>query len=176
MPDIPLRGADPVNDEFEVGYDAFFERSWLRAAIIGRVLLAIVMLAGLAGLLGRGPFSHRTVADPSGTIKVDYEPIARYGTATQVTLHLDMRRLAEAPDVTVRLSSVFVEPMGFHQVLPQPMREAPDGGGLALTFPADRLQDDAMVRLMLTPDTVGAVQLLVRIGSISLHWQQVVLP
>ena len=174
MPDTPLRGADTVNDELEVGYDAGFERWWVRAEIAGRVVMAGVVAAGLAGLLGRGPFSHRTTATASGAIGVDYEPVARYGTETQVTLHVDTSRLPPGP-MTVHLTTVLVEPMGLHEILPQPAAEQPEHDGVAVTIPHDGEQD-SYVRLFLKPSTVGRKHLTATIEGETIAWSQLVLP
>jgi len=174
--DTPLRGAAPINNEFEVGYDEAFEKVWLRIALAGRVILGLVVAAGLAGLLGRGPFSHHTSSAPDGAIKVDYEPVARFGTATQVTIHLDMRRFSAAPNITLHLSSTFVEPMGFHQALPQPLQEGAEGGGLTMTYPVRPTAGDILLRFVLSPTTLGPVHLSVNDGMDTLRWTQIILP
>jgi hypothetical protein len=48
--------------------------------------MVVAVVAGLLGLLGRGPYSHRALTDVSGRIAIDYEPVARNGTATQITV------------------------------------------------------------------------------------------
>lgn len=122
MPDTHLRGADAVHDgELEVGFNEPFERSWRRAEQVGRVAMLLVVVAGVAGLMGKGPFSHRTSATADKALAVDREPVARYGTATMVTLHLDMAKLAPGHDWTVHLNGAFVEPMGLHEVAPVPL-------------------------------------------------------
>lgn len=176
MPDTtPLRGASTVNDEFEVGFDERFENRWGRAEVAGKWLLFAVVLLGLSGLLGRGPFSHRSAEAKDGSLTVDYEPVARYGTPTQVTLHL-----RPAPGIhteRVLLGTGFVEPMGLQTVLPQPVTEAADQGGLALTIQMEPGPTDTLVRLGLKPTEVGPVPLEAHLdGAVPLRWSQFVLP
>jgi hypothetical protein len=179
MPDTQLRGADAINDgDLEVGFDERFERSWGRVESVGRIVMALVVAAGLAGLLGRGPFSHRTSATPSGALSVDREPLVHYGTGTQVTLHIDPARIAPDADGLwiVHLNNVFVEPMGKQRVTPQPVDEAADGRGIALAFRLDPSKHDDLIRIMLQPTEVGPQSLVADVGSERLEWEQWVLP
>ncbi len=180
MPDIqtqPLRGADSIHDgEFEVGFDERFERSWRSVELVGRILLALVVAAGLAGLMGRGPFSHRSSATATGALAVDREPVARFGTSTMVTLHIDTSTFSPAHDWVVHLNGTFLEPMGLLQVEPQPIRQAADGSGVALTFALEPGQQQALVRIGLKPTGVGWQHMAARVGPEAIEWDQVVLP
>jgi hypothetical protein len=135
-------------------------------------------VAGLAGLMGRGPFSHRTSATASGALAVDREPLVHYGTGTQVTLHIDPAKIGPdaAGDWVVHLNKVFVEPMGAQRVTPQPIRAISDGAGLALTFQLNPADHDDLVRIMLNPTEAGPQHLVVRVGGEQLAWTQWVLP
>ncbi len=176
MPDQqPLRGADRVNDELEVGYDKSFERRFHRLELAGRGFLLLVVAGSLSGLLGRGPLSHETARAPGGGTSVDYEPVARYDTPTQVTLHLH-----PAPGratVTVAVDTGFIEPMGLTTVQPLPLSSATDKGGLALTFAVRPGEPDTLVRLHLKPSVVGRVPMRATVDDTQpLSWTQVVLP
>ncbi len=171
-----LRGAAPVNDEFEVGYNSAFERRWRVVEITGRAVMGLVVLAGLSGLLGRGPLSHHTVATAGGAIRVDFEPVARWDTPTQVTLHL-----VPPPDgaatMQVRLSPSFAEPLGMQKIWPRPLAEAPDHRGLSLTLAVPRAPGEFLVRLDLLPTAVGPVGAFAETDAGGhLGWTQVILP
>lgn len=171
----PLRGAAPVNDEFEVGYDEGFEDRWVRAEHAGRWLLFAVVLLGLSGALGRGPLSHAAAQASDRSLAVDYEPVARYGTPTQVTLHL--RPAPDARRVRVSISSGFVEPMGLQTMLPQPVEQAARDDDLVLTVAVQPGHGDTLLRVGLKPSVVGLVAMQVQMeGSAVLRWRQLVLP
>ena len=123
--------------------------------------MLLVIAAALFGFLGRGPFSHRTITD-NARLAVDYEPVARYGATTQITLHL---HAAAADEQQVVLSSTFVEPFGLSQILPRPVSEIPNGGGLTLKFATPAEPDDAEIRFQVSPSDVGPVHLSVRLGG-----------
>jgi hypothetical protein len=175
--DLPLRGADPVGGELEVGFNRSFEKRWYHAELVGRLVMLLVVAAGLAGLLGRGPWSHHSATTADRALRADFEPMARYGTTTQVTLRLPAPPPGAAEDeITVQLPSSVVEPMGLQTVLPQPSRQQARPEGLALTFAVAAGAENTLVRLMLKPETVGPVQLTARVGGRVLSWTQVVLP
>ena len=169
------RGADRVNDELEVGYDQRFERRWAWAERVGRVVMVVFVGAALAGLFGRGPFSHRTTTVTGSALAVDYEPVARVQTGTQVTLHLLNDR--QSPTVDVFVSTQIVEPMGLRYILPQPVAERPDGLGMVLTLAMPPGRVDNAVRLLLQPAGIGLVSETARLaGHKPVTWRQLVLP
>ncbi len=175
MDGAALQGADRVNSEFEVGYDESFERRWVWAERAGRIVMIVFVAAGLAGLLGRGPFSHRTSTIPGAGLAVDYEPITRVQTDTQITLHV--RNESAAPMVRILVSTQLVEPMGLERILPQPLAEAAEGDGMALTFAMPPGTRDGHIRFMVQPAGIGAVPLTAQLeGHPAVHWSQLALP
>lgn len=170
-----MQGADRVNDELEVGFDERFELRWLWAQRIGRVVMIAFVAAALAGLLGRGPYSHRTLACSEAGMTVDFEPVARSGAPTQVTLHL----YDGPPPLTARIfvSTQMVEPMGLERILPQPVTSAAVGDGLELTLATEPGATDAHVRFVLRPTAVGPIEITARReGFAPLRWTQMVMP
>ncbi len=164
-----------MNDEFEVGFDEPFERRWYRLELAGRTLILVFVLCGLAGLLGRGPFSHRRVEVPAAGMSVDFEPVARAQTPTQVTFHL-----AGSPgsgETSIFIDTKLIEPMGLQRVQPEPVHQQAVDGGIMLQFALPPGAGDAMVRLILQPSQWGFQTLLAKRGDAApLVWHQMVLP
>lgn len=171
-----MRGADPVNDEFEVGYDQPFERKWYRAELVGRVVMILFAAAAVAGLFGRGPFSHARAISADGALAVDYEPVARFMTPTQISLHI--RNESDAPrQVMVALSSRIVEPMGFVRSHPVPDAATSGHDFLTLTFTIAAHQPNARVRLAAQPSGIGPIHLFASTGpGARVDWTQFVVP
>ena len=171
-----MQGADLVNDELEVGFDETFERRWHRAEQAGRVFMLLFVAAGLAGLLGQGPYSHRTDQSSEAALAVDFEPIARSQTGTQVTF----RFANDSTSATRKLfiSTLLVEPMGLKQIVPQPLDTQAVEGGLVLTLAVPPGTQHAMVRLMLQPSgIVGVEHFTARLeDNAMLVWTQTVVP
>jgi hypothetical protein len=176
--DSPMRGAAPVNDELEVGYDADFEARWRHIELVSHGCMLIVVAAALLGLFGRGPLSHRTQLSADARLMVDFEPLARYGTSTQITLHLspDAQGAGKSGTARVLLNSALIEPMGLQQVFPEPASSAAVAGGTAFVFNVPEEKSPVAVRFVVKPNNIGPIRLEARQGGTRLGWTQFVLP
>lgn len=183
MDDITHR-LDAIDDELEIGFDQEFEKKWRGLEIASQGLMVLFVLAALVGLFGRGPFSHRTHKSADGRLAVDFEPLTRWGTTTQVTVHLSApadgtQSGEDGVQARLLVSNEFVEPLGLQQVIPQPNATEAIGGGAIYNFAIPPGQDSGMVRFVLKPSTIGLVNAEVREvgpGGASLSWTQWVLP
>jgi hypothetical protein len=172
-----LRGADPVNDEIEVGYNARFETRWYRAEWAGRGIMVLYVLAAVLGLLGRGPLSHHTKTTPSRQFALDYEPIARFGTDTQLTFHLaDPGGEPGQHQARLFIGNTVEEPLGLTRVLPQPVATIVSKEGETLVFDVPPGETDAQVRIVVEPSQSGLVHATARAGDDRIDWTQIVLP
>lgn len=181
----PIRGADRVNDELEVGYDQTFEARWTIAQRIGLAVMVSFLLVCLSGLLGRGPYSHRTATSQDGSLHVDYEPVAREGTPTQITFRLANPGAMPTP-VSLFVSGTLVEPLGLGRTVPETTAAMVGSKGLVLRFVLAPQQADAKIRLDTMPASAGLVRPRAWLGADSsadppdrrheVRWTQVVLP
>lgn len=172
----PVRGAAPINDgEFEVGYDATFERHWARAELFCRLLMVAFVVAALGGFLGHGPFSYATTHASGDKPSVDYEPVARYGTPTTVTFHV-ANMSPDSQKLTISMDFKVVQPLGLQRENPQPLSSAATQDGLSMTFDIPAKQSDALIQLVAQPSAIGMVQLSARVGGTDLHWAQYIVP
>jgi len=171
-----MQGVEPVNDELEVGYNERFETSWTRIEVVGRVVMILYVAAALAGLLGHGPLSHHQVVDSTGTLAVDYEPVARFGTETQITFHVLHPPPADS-EVALTVSNGFGEPFGLSSTMPQPLRQIIGAQGTTMIFPIRPGAQDELIRLKGTPMSTGPIHLSAHLDDgPSVPWLQFVLP
>ena len=170
-----MQGADRINDEFEVGYDQKFERSWNKAEWVGRVVMLLFVAAGLAGFFGRGPYSHESKKSAESALTVDFEPIARSQATTQVTFHID--NPTDSPELNLFIGTNTVEPMGLQRIEPQPIATKAVKDGLVLTLAIPPATHDAEIRLMLEPAVIGENELIAQLeGHAPLRWTQFIMP
>ncbi|MGD0103027.1 MAG: hypothetical protein ABSC06_03200 [Rhodopila sp.] len=171
-----MSGVETVNDEFEVGFNQTFESHWYRAEQAGRVIMVLFVLAAGLGLLGRGPFSHSTTQSAGGALSVDYEPIARHGTNTTITVHLKKPADVDRP-IELRVNQQIIEPMGYQRSVPLANSSSSvSDAGMRLTFNEAANQPDVLVRFELMPNAVGLVPLHVSDGSDTIDWSILVVP
>ena len=137
--------------------------------------MLLFVAAGLAGVLGRGLFSHRTSTIAGASLSVDCEPVTRVQTDTQITLHIGNE--TASPTVRVFVSTQLVEPMGLQRILPQPVAEQAAGGSMNLTFAVPPGTQDGHVRLIVQPAGIGPVPETAQLaGHPAVHWTQLALP
>jgi hypothetical protein len=170
--------ADKVNDELDVGYDEKFENRWRQVELASHGFMLLFILAALAGLLGRGPLSHRTQRSINGLFSIDFEPLVRFGTSAQITVHLPPSRQPAGDPMSTRLflSSTIVEPLGIQQIIPRPSRAEAADGGAFYAFENASEAGGAMIRVVIKPSSVGPVHIEARLGGDRLSWTQWVLP
>jgi hypothetical protein len=170
-----MQGADRVNDELEVGFDARFERRWIWVQRVGTAVAIVFVGSVIAGLMGRGPYSHDSVSPPGAGMSVDFEPVARAQTPTQITFHI--RNESGASELRLFVSTTVVEPMGLERVIPQPLASSPVQSGLEMTFPVAPGERDGHVRLVVQPSGVGPIELTAQLeGHVPVRWTQTVMP
>jgi hypothetical protein len=85
-----------------IGFDQKFEKEWRKLEIGSHWVMVLFVLAALAGVFGRGPFSHRTHKTSDGRLAIDFEPLARWGTTTQLTVHLSSPKGGTADQSSAR--------------------------------------------------------------------------
>ena len=170
-----MQGAEKINGEFEVGFDEHFEQSWVKAEWVGHMVMFAFVAAGLAGVFGRGPLSHRTEKSAGSALAVDFEPIARSQAPTQVTLHID--NPTDSPEMDLFIGSNSVEPMGLQRIQPQPVAMKAVQDGITLTLAVPPHTHGAEVRLNFEPSALGENQLIAQLeGHDPIRWSQFILP
>lgn len=185
-----LRGADAVNGELEVGYNEQFESRWHATQIVGLICMVVFLSACAAGVFGRGVFSHRSKASADGSLHVDYEPVAREGTGTQVTFHVSNMRDKAVP-VVIYVSSHAAEPLGLDHTLPLAQSAVISDHGLLFRFMIGAHQADSKIRFATMPTAFGVAHVRAwRVADTSLadsqdptpdpaatvEWSQVIVP
>ncbi|MGI4746771.1 MAG: hypothetical protein ACRYGI_04165 [Janthinobacterium lividum] len=150
----PLRGSDAVNGELEVGYNEHFKSRWYATQIVGLACMVVFLSACAAGLLGRGIFSHQSIASADGSLRVDYEPVARESTGTQVTFHVSNMQDKAVP-VVIYLSGHAAEPLGLDHTLPATQSAVVGDRGILFRFMIGPRQKNSRIRFDMMPTAFG---------------------
>lgn len=127
----------------------FHEREWL-VQRIAWALLAVFVVAGMAGLFGGGPLSKRTLRADAGTLEI--ERFARRSATEEWTI-----RPAAAPDpnapFTLRISSSFLERYEITSIVPEP--ESTTLSGREVSFVFDASAPDGAIVFHVEPGHLG---------------------
>ena len=129
----------------------FQQKDW-RAQRVGWVLLALVLAAGLAGLLGPGPLSSAT-ASGGDTLHVEYERFVRHGSQTHVTVRI---AAAEPGPLQLTISRQYLEAFHVKQILPAPARVQAGDPDLVYTFEGPDTAGPVELKFFLQPESLGS--------------------
>jgi len=133
-----------------------------------------VILAALFGLLGRGFLARATVAARDGSMRVQYDRIARYSTPSVLRVEFGGAAVHDRR-VQLWVSDDLLKSLGNQRVTPEPTASVLDSGGVLYTFPV--LTSPTAVQFALQPLRAGIQHVTLRVpGSSSLGLSVAVWP
>lgn len=165
----------PMREEIAAGFYPAFEDRWRRVEIAGRWLMAAFVAACSLGLLGHGPFSIHEARNADDTIRVAYEPIARYGAPTNISF--DTKVPLGGDKVAVTMAKDLVTAFGLESITPRPALWQAGEDGIRLEFPVVGTAKRVAIRFSGSPGVRGALHLWARLDKGErLAWSQYVIP
>lgn len=137
----------------ELEDDARFHRRMWRVQRMGWFLMQLVVLAGLAGMLGSGPLS-RAVAEHPGGLRIEHMRFVRAEAPQTMRVHLPPSA-TPTEGYRIGLSREFVNRVQIEGVVPQPvvMESFPDR--IVYVFVGGAVP---VVTFHFTPRTMGVVR------------------
>lgn len=180
-----LRGS-PLADDGDCGIEGtgvvgllteeerrFPRREWI-AQRIGKVLLSVFVLAGLAGLLGAGPLSSTTRQSADGLFSVEVNWVSRHQEDETLTVTFSPEAVQNGT-VTLELTGEWLAGADLQNISPEPAEQRALADGIALTF---LVEPSAETAVSLSFTTAGHFALRGRaaVGDDSVTFTQFVLP
>jgi hypothetical protein len=158
MADMPRVG------DLEIDQDlAFQRREWLFERLAWAAM-ALLTLAALLGLLGRGPLSPRRASAPDGSLSVEYERFLNSRSDTTLTVRVP-GEVTRARTFRLWINDDYLDRVQVRQITPRPEREEPGSGRHAFVFRAAEPGQPASVTFRVEPDRAGRLQAEVAAGQ-----------
>jgi hypothetical protein len=152
----PCTIAPEVRQQRDPAVGVAFQRRVWQAQRVAWGLMALIVLAGLLGFLGSGPFGRRSVATPDGTLRVEYERFVRRGTRTTLLIWMQPTQPG-ASVLALRLAQPYLDGMRVESVFPPPRRVQVGRRHVTLDFDVDSRQPGAVtVAIHVLPAGIGA--------------------
>ena len=129
----------------------FMRRNW-QVQRVGWVLMALVVLLGLAGLFGRGPLTRRDASAPGLTLQ--YQRVLRLEATESLEFTLEARREGETG---LELDSGFVNRTEIERIIPEPRDISVSPAGQRLSFLATG-SGSVAVRVLFVPKKLGRLR------------------
>ncbi len=117
----------------DINQDLDFSRREWRVERTGWVLFALLVLAGLLGLLGRGPLTERMTSDANRLASVEYYSIDHAEAASELRVHI-ARGVVPATQMWLTLNSAYLKRIEIESIQPQPAAQQLTGDGVAFVF------------------------------------------
>ena len=150
-------------------------REWI-AERIGWLAIALVLLAGLLGLLGRGPLSHVRRTSSDGSLAVEYYALERYHAPTRLIIRL-REPASAAPQVRLAISRRFADSTIEETIVPRPVLVESRGDELVYTLRMSEIDEQGAIIIRYEHDEFGALPYHVRIdGPAEVPLSQFVFP
>ena len=140
---------------FEVDQDLAFQRRQWRAERVGWAVMALVILAALAGLLGPGPLNEATAGEPGDPVSVEYQRFPRHAAPemlVKVNLGPDATRDRE---VRLWVDRTYVDHFRIERIEPEPERVEAGADRLTYVFRVSEPGRPTAVQFHMEPDGYG---------------------
>lgn len=134
----------------QVAQDLDLERREWRAERLGWMLFALVIVAAILGLFGRGLRTSVARESPDGALTVEYDRFGRRGLQNDVTVETAS---AGGDEVGLLVSERFLEEMRVEGVLPEPESTSVQGDDILYRFGVTEPGRPLKLRLSVTPET-----------------------
>ena len=141
----------PKNRDPDIEEDLGFQRNDWRMQRAGWALLALIIAAGLAGVLGPGPLSSAKTRG-EGDLTVEYERFVRHGGQTDLTVYIAN---TNPGPLHLTISRDYLAARNLQQILPSPLRVQPAGSSLRYVFDGPTEPGPVHVRFVFQPDELG---------------------
>ncbi|HEV2609066.1 MAG TPA: hypothetical protein VGU61_02265 [Noviherbaspirillum sp.] len=147
-------------------------REWVIQRIAW-VLLAVLLLAILLGLFGRGgPLSTISEKSADGMLRLDYERFVRNHTPDKLQLAVKAR----SESMQVKISSEYVRKIRIEDITPTPVRSSSGQDGIVLVFDT-RPSEMMEAAIHFSPEGIGKLEGWIAVdGRQPHHFNQFIYP
>ena len=122
-----------VDNAVAVGEDLGFQERWWSLERMVWGVFALILLADVLGVFGRGWLSKAELHNPASGMAVKYERVQRAMTPSVISIQLAPQAVHNGT-VQLFVSSTLVQELGAQRIIPQPEHSAIGGGGITYTF------------------------------------------
>jgi hypothetical protein len=152
-----------ATDNIQSGADPRFEAGWSRLERAMWTVLVLFVLAGLAGLFGKGLFSARWRASPSADLRVHFERFLRHKVASSIQIEVSDGVPSPAP-VNITISRHLADTLNLQRTGPKPDVEISSPDGVVLSY-ATVPPGGLHIELTQEPRTLGTVAGSIAVGG-----------
>ncbi len=160
--------------DLEIGQDLGFQRRQWAIQRVAWVVMALVVVAGLLGLLGEGPLSRASAE--AGPVEVEYPRFERKRSPMELRVTV-AGGTAEQGRVQLWLDQDFLDRVQIERVSPEPEQVLAGADRTTYVFLVDEPSHPAILTFALEHDTFGApTASLGLVGGPAVEFTQIIYP
>ena len=118
-------------EDLELETDESFQSNEWRIQRVGWVVWSLVIIAGIIGLLGSGPLSHKEIVAADRSLTVAYDRYLHYHHPTQLTLSVG--EIAD-DELRIKFNRELLDQLQVERIEPQPTKAELTDDGVIYTF------------------------------------------
>jgi hypothetical protein len=108
--------------DLELDQDLIYQNREWRVERIGWIILALLVLAALLGILGKGPLSKAIAGSQDGPLWVEYQRFVRHRSPTELIVRIEADAAQEGR-IHLQLNQEFVQKAQIQRIDPEPDQE-----------------------------------------------------
>jgi hypothetical protein len=151
-----IRSANPAPLDLDEDM-SFQERTWTIQRI-GWWVMALVVVAALAGLFATGPLSRAETSDPAGVLRVEYGHFLRNMAPSTLRLHVGGPLTPFDDAVPIRVSGSLAKVIKPETITPEPTHAKATSSGVEYVFALAEPGKTVSIRFDFVAEGFGPVQ------------------
>ena len=164
-----------VDNAVAIGEDLAFQERWWKFEHLIWSFFALVLLADVLGVFGRGWLARSELRDPATGMHVKYERVERASTPSIMDITFAPETVSDGA-VHLFVSESIVKELGTQRVAPQPVSSVIGHGGITYAFAAAG-SEPVEVQLALEPSFPGVHRFTLQVpGRSAAEGHVVVMP
>ena len=170
MAEVPRIG------DLELPQDMDFQRREWAVQRVGWFVLAFVVLAALAGLLGKGPLSSTSEQSADRHVRAEFDRFLHYRDPTTLRLIVQPEALS-GEELRLSLNHAYLDGIEIQRIMPEPDHEEAGSEQHTFVFRTSDLKEPSRITFHVTPDDIGSLAGELRAGEAApLMFHQFVYP
>lgn len=152
----------------------FQEREWAIKRW-GWLIMALIVLAGLAGVFGSGPLSQTTTNNDS--ISVAHHRFAHFNTDTDLLIRLSAGSADQDGKIHLWINEEYLNNVHIQQIMPTPESIQAGSGRYLFVFQVEDVSKPVSIQIMVHPMQSGMLNVQIGlVGKSSVSFSQFIYP
>ncbi|MGH7230790.1 MAG: hypothetical protein ACREJU_05445 [Nitrospiraceae bacterium] len=154
----------PRVGDLEIVQDLAFQRKTWKVQRAGWMVMAGLLVTALLGFFGQGALSGGTVANPSGSLRVEYERFGHWESTAILRIHVDSSA-GVGGGTRIRLDQEYLSKVQIEAITPEPHSTETSAAAVTYLFRTPESDQQAVITVHAKMRRFGAFLVKVQAGD-----------